>query len=139
MAYAGDRLIHDADSHLMELPDVLDPYLDPKYLDAFHRLPRAWKERDIGENGVDARYTYVSPGHHFRGTAIPWESKVSFKHSEVLSYQSEIEFVARFLTCQTIARRSTEAANSIRDCNGRLDSQRTTIFTIVSRVGKYAD
>jgi hypothetical protein len=55
---------------------------------------------------VVARYTYVSPGHHFRGTAIPWESKVSFKHSEVLSYQSENKFLVRFLICQTIKRRS---------------------------------
>jgi predicted TIM-barrel fold metal-dependent hydrolase len=28
MAYAGDRLILDADSHLMELPGFLDPYID---------------------------------------------------------------------------------------------------------------
>src|ERR1700760_5062825 len=82
-----------------------------------------------------SRYTYVSPAHHFRGTAIPWESKVSFKHSEVLSYQSEIEILAGFLNCQTIARRSTEVADRIRDCNGGLGNQRTTIFTIVSRVG----
>src|SRR5882757_1106189 len=57
---------------------------------------------------VVARYTYVSSGHHFRGTAIPWESKVSFKHSEVLSYQSENEFLVRFLICQTIKRRSIQ-------------------------------
>jgi hypothetical protein len=87
-----------------------------------------------GIRGV-ARYTYVSPGHHFRGTAIPWESKVSFKHSEVLSYQSENEFLVRFLICQTIARRSMKVADSIRNCNGVLGNQRTTLFTIVSRVG----
>src|SRR4051812_5490817 len=29
MAYAGTREIHDADSHLMELPDFLDEFLAP--------------------------------------------------------------------------------------------------------------
>ena len=59
MAYAGDRLIHDADSHLMELPDVLDPYLDPKYLDAFHRLPRVFK-RDA-DHAEKARANHADP------------------------------------------------------------------------------
>lgn len=73
------------------------------------RLPFAGaglKEKGYRGNRVDVRYTYVSHGHHFRGTAIPWESKVSFKHSEVLSYQSENEFLVRFLVCRTIARHS---------------------------------
>src|SRR5579863_2306105 len=29
MSYAGERLIHDADSHLMELPDFLTAHADP--------------------------------------------------------------------------------------------------------------
>ncbi|MEQ9144420.1 MAG: amidohydrolase family protein [Parvibaculaceae bacterium] len=39
MTYAGNRIIHDADSHLMELGDCLDPYFDRKHLEAFHALP----------------------------------------------------------------------------------------------------
>ncbi|MGH7024577.1 MAG: amidohydrolase family protein [Caulobacteraceae bacterium] len=39
MAYAQGRLIHDADSHLMELGGCLDPYFERRYLDAFHALP----------------------------------------------------------------------------------------------------
>jgi predicted TIM-barrel fold metal-dependent hydrolase len=39
MAYAQDRLIHDADSHLMELGDCLDPWFDRRALAAFHDLP----------------------------------------------------------------------------------------------------
>jgi hypothetical protein len=31
MSYAQNRIIHDADSHLMELADCLDPFIDPKY------------------------------------------------------------------------------------------------------------
>ena len=52
MPYAQDRLIHDADSHLMELEDCLDPYFDKRYLQAYHDLPyyqhkvgaRRWSE-----------------------------------------------------------------------------------------------
>ena len=36
MSYANGRLIHDADSHLMELDDCLDPYFDPSLLAQFH-------------------------------------------------------------------------------------------------------
>src|SRR3972149_4422591 len=39
MAYVQDRLVHDADSHLMELPDCLDPFFDAKLLARFHDLP----------------------------------------------------------------------------------------------------
>lgn len=40
MPYAAGRIIHDADSHLMELPDVLDPYLDPEFRPAYDALPK---------------------------------------------------------------------------------------------------
>ena len=36
MPYAQGRLIHDADSHLMELDDCLDPYLQPSLLPRLH-------------------------------------------------------------------------------------------------------
>ncbi|MHB8528690.1 MAG: amidohydrolase family protein [Caulobacteraceae bacterium] len=39
MAYVEDRIVHDADSHLMELPDCLDDYFDPRLRGAFHDLP----------------------------------------------------------------------------------------------------
>jgi predicted TIM-barrel fold metal-dependent hydrolase len=48
MPYAADhmkgRIIHDADSHLMELPDFLDPFIDPKFRAEFDALPRMQKE-----------------------------------------------------------------------------------------------
>lgn len=39
MAYAQGRLIHDADSHLMELDGCLDPWFEARHLEAFHALP----------------------------------------------------------------------------------------------------
>ncbi|MGE0045473.1 MAG: amidohydrolase family protein [Hyphomonadaceae bacterium] len=44
MPYAGDRIIHDADSHLMELPDCLDPYFEARLLARYHALP-SYKEK----------------------------------------------------------------------------------------------
>ncbi|MGC8534602.1 MAG: amidohydrolase family protein [Rhizomicrobium sp.] len=53
MAYVEDRVVHDADSHLMELADCLDDYLDPKFRAAYDALPKlkdwprdgAWAKR----------------------------------------------------------------------------------------------
>jgi uncharacterized protein len=40
MPYASGRIIHDADSHLMELPDSLEPFIDRKFLAAYRELPK---------------------------------------------------------------------------------------------------
>jgi uncharacterized protein len=39
MPYVENRIIHDADSHLMELDDCLDPYFEKSLLQRFHDLP----------------------------------------------------------------------------------------------------
>lgn len=39
MPYIESRLVHDADSHLMEMPDCLDPYFDRKLLKRFQEHP----------------------------------------------------------------------------------------------------
>ena len=38
MSYANGRLIHDADSHLMELDDCLNGFFTPSLLPRFHEL-----------------------------------------------------------------------------------------------------
>jgi len=43
MAYVENRIVHDADSHLMELPDTLDSYFDPKFRSAYDALPKLQK------------------------------------------------------------------------------------------------
>ena len=40
MPYVENRIVHDADSHLMELPDSLDDFIDPKFRDAYDALPK---------------------------------------------------------------------------------------------------
>lgn len=45
MPYASGRVIHDADSHLMELPDCLEGFIDPAFLSAYRELPKVKKAR----------------------------------------------------------------------------------------------
>src|SRR5271156_4934721 len=52
MPYVEGRIIHDADSHLMELGDCLDPYFTRPMLERYHALPIY--QHKIG-NGVWAR------------------------------------------------------------------------------------
>lgn len=47
MPYASGRVIHDADSHLMELPDCLEPFIDPAFLSAYRELPKVRQARDL--------------------------------------------------------------------------------------------
>jgi len=44
MAYVENRIVHDADSHLMELSDCLDAHIDPKFRADYDALPKlkAW-------------------------------------------------------------------------------------------------
>ena len=39
MSYIGNRLAHDADSHIMERSDCLDAYLESRLLTRFRDLP----------------------------------------------------------------------------------------------------
>ena len=49
MPYVEDRVVHDADSHLMELPDSLDAYIDPVHRRAYNALAKLQKNpRDAG-------------------------------------------------------------------------------------------
>ena len=60
MAYVEDRVVHDADSHLMELDDCLDPWFDAASRRAFHDLPAYQRKR------VDAE----------------WKRKVQARHAD---------------------------------------------------------
>jgi predicted TIM-barrel fold metal-dependent hydrolase len=49
MPYVQDRIVHDADSHLMELPDCLDAYFDSRFRAEYDDLPKLRKDpRDSG-------------------------------------------------------------------------------------------
>ena len=41
MPYVEGQTIHDADSHVMELPGTINPYIDPKFRERFVELAGA--------------------------------------------------------------------------------------------------
>lgn len=63
MAYVQGRIIHDADSHLMELSDCLDPYLDAQTLARLHALP-GYQRRvsQQGKRDTDPRRRHQEDG-----------------------------------------------------------------------------
>jgi predicted TIM-barrel fold metal-dependent hydrolase len=64
MAYVEGRIIHDADSHLMELSDCLDPYFEARLLPRYHALPgfidRAARQKADHARAVHADATFRS-------------------------------------------------------------------------------
>jgi len=70
MTYAQGRFIHDADSHLMELSDCLDPYLEKKLLERYRALP-AYQEKRRRETWAEtARAKHKDPEFRAATTAI---------------------------------------------------------------------
>src|SRR5215471_3986968 len=58
MPYIENRIVHDADSHLMELPDSLDAFLEAKFRPAYDALPKLTK------NPRDADYVRKAQAQH---------------------------------------------------------------------------
>jgi predicted TIM-barrel fold metal-dependent hydrolase len=69
MPYVENRVVHDADSHLMEMPDCLDEWFDPKLKAAFHDLPIYRKKLGDGRWAKAARQTQDDP--EFRAGDAP--------------------------------------------------------------------
>jgi predicted TIM-barrel fold metal-dependent hydrolase len=67
MPYVENRVIHDADSHLMELPDALDEFLEGKYRARYDGLPKLKKHPRNSEYATRARAQHADLG--FRGGA----------------------------------------------------------------------
>lgn len=61
MSYAQNRVIHDADSHLMELADCLDPFIDPKYRARYDDLPKIKQWPRDGKWVTEARAKQSDP------------------------------------------------------------------------------
>jgi len=67
MPYVENRVVHDADSHLMELPDALDEYLETKYRERYDALPKFLSQPRNAEYAVRARALHDDP--NFRAGA----------------------------------------------------------------------
>jgi predicted TIM-barrel fold metal-dependent hydrolase len=55
MPYVENRIVHDADSHLMELPDALDDFIEAKFRPAYDALPKLTKQPRDAEYAQKAR------------------------------------------------------------------------------------
>jgi len=61
MPYVENRVVHDADSHLMELPDSLDEYLEAKYRPRYDALPKLANQPRNADFAVRARAQQDDP------------------------------------------------------------------------------
>jgi predicted TIM-barrel fold metal-dependent hydrolase len=59
MPYAEGRLIHDADSHLMELDDCLDPFFEAQLLKRFHESPAFARRVQIPNRPGRSRHAHA--------------------------------------------------------------------------------
>jgi predicted TIM-barrel fold metal-dependent hydrolase len=62
MPYVANRIVHDADSHLMELPDALDAFLEDKYRARYDALPKLKKHPRNADYVLRARAQHDDPG-----------------------------------------------------------------------------
>jgi predicted TIM-barrel fold metal-dependent hydrolase len=69
MPYIENRLVHDADSHLMELPDCLDAWFEPRLLNAYHELPSYRHKTGSPKPSWDAPYRRKHDDAQFRAGA----------------------------------------------------------------------
>ncbi len=61
MPYIENRVVHDADSHLMELPDALDEFLEEKFRPRYDALPKLKKHPRNAEYVARARAQHEDP------------------------------------------------------------------------------
>lgn len=69
MPYVEDRVVHDADSHLMELPDCLDPWFERRHLAAYHALPIFHHKQTSPAPDWDRPYRVRHRDEEFRAAA----------------------------------------------------------------------
>ncbi len=67
MPYVENRVVHDADSHLMELPDSLDEFLEARFRARYDALPKLKKHPRDADYVAQARAKQDDP--QFRNTA----------------------------------------------------------------------
>jgi predicted TIM-barrel fold metal-dependent hydrolase len=61
MPYVEHRIVHDADSHLMELPDSLDGFLEARFRSQYDALPKLQKQPRNAEYAERARRQQSDP------------------------------------------------------------------------------
>ncbi len=67
MPYVQNRIVHDADSHLMELPDALDEFIEQRFRSRYDALPKLQKHPRDADYVAQARAKQDDP--EFRSSA----------------------------------------------------------------------
>jgi predicted TIM-barrel fold metal-dependent hydrolase len=80
MPYVENRTVHDADSHLMELPDALDMFIEQRFRSRYDALPKLQKHPREADYVAQARAKQDDP--RFRSSAA--ENILSRKNYEAL-------------------------------------------------------
>jgi predicted TIM-barrel fold metal-dependent hydrolase len=62
--YVANRIVHDADSHLMELGDCLDPYFERRFIDRYRAL--ASYQHKVGDGTLARRSREIQADPAFR-------------------------------------------------------------------------
>ena len=101
MPYVENRLVHDADSHLMELPDSLDEFLEARFRARYDALPKL-KKHPRDAYAAQARALQDDPG--FRSTAREnillrknYEALGSFKREDRPRALDELGFTSQLI------------------------------------------
>ncbi len=68
MPYIADRVVHDADAHVFELPGYLEPWIDPSLRDALKKYSAPSDER-VARLIADARKSYDDAAYRARDEA----------------------------------------------------------------------
>lgn len=103
MTYAAGRLIHDADSHIMELPEMLAAYADPDIRAKIEHFDFAGATGGAGASIDEARRLHGDPAYHAENDAElmnrkNWFATGSFikedrpKALDLLGFQSQLVF-----------------------------------------------
>jgi predicted TIM-barrel fold metal-dependent hydrolase len=69
MPYVENQTVHDADTHIMELPDCLDPFIDAKFKTALHERIRVMKKGKVEDQSWVAEAVNKHADETFRADA----------------------------------------------------------------------
>jgi predicted TIM-barrel fold metal-dependent hydrolase len=102
MPYVENRVVHDADSHLMELPDALDEFIEQRFRSRYDALPKLQKHPRDADYVAQARAKQVDP--LFRSTADEnillrknYEALGSFKRADRPRALDQLGFASQLI------------------------------------------
>jgi uncharacterized protein len=102
MPYVENRVVHDADSHLMELPDALDEFLEAKYRERYDALPKFLSQPRNAEYAARARALHQDS--NFRAAADEnillrknYEALGSFRREERPRALNQLGFTSQLI------------------------------------------